>query len=512
MRRTRSSHRLSCSALSACLAALVVTTLLLAGLSSDASAEVTGTTQVGFLSGSGVSTIFATHAPGRPDELFVIDQRGLIEILNLKTGDFNSSPFLDIQGLVDDQRNEQGLLGLAFDPNYETNGYFYVNYTRDPGPGLDRTRIDRFEAINPLEATVVSSGTRSSVLEFEQDFSNHNGGWIGFSPNDNLLYINSGDGGDGNDPNNRAQDLSQRLGKVLRVDPHGDDFPMDATENYAVPAGNPFADDGDPDTRADIWAYGLRNPYRASFDRETGDFWIGDVGQGAREEIDFQPAVSEGGENYGWRLREGDIQTPGSVGGPAPADHVGPLYDYISNGAGQFGGNSVVGGYVYRGPDPEVRGRYFFGDSFPSQLWTFDPDDPDGTVQNLDNLLNPSNAISTPVSFGEDAVGNLYILNRGGGIYRIDTDALATGDYTGDGQVDARDYALWREAFGAVDSPADANEDGVVNAVDYAIWREALPTPASTARSPEVPEPASALLAIAAMLLCASKASSRRHD
>jgi len=434
----------------------------------------------------------------------------LIEVLNLKTGEFNSAPFLNIQGLVDDARNEQGLLGLAFDPDYATNGYFYVNYTRDPGPNplKDRTRIDRFQAINPLEATVVSSGTRSSVLEFEQDFSNHNGGWIGFSPNDGMLYINSGDGGDGNDPNNRAQDLSQRLGKVLRVDPRGDDFPMDNIENYAVPESNPFAGDNDPNTRDDIWAYGLRNPYRGSFDRETGDFWIGDVGQGAREEIDFQPADSQGGENYGWRLREGDIQTPTQgIGGAEPADHVGPVYDYLSDGIGQFGGNSVVGGYVYRGPDPEVRGRYFFGDSFPSQLWSFDPADPDGTVANLDSLLNPSGSISTPVSFGEDAVGNLYILNRGGGIFRIDTDTLAPGDYTGDGRVDGDDYALWRSEFGNEVSPADGNDDGAVDAVDYALWREAL-TPALAA-SPAAPEPAAAAL-VACLLTFVSLAIARR--
>lgn len=477
-----------------CLKAAVILTLL----ALPTKAEITGTSLAGFLSGNGVSTIFATHAPGRPNELFVIDQRGLIEILDLETGQFNDQPFLNIEGLVDDGGNEQGLLGLAFDPNYATNGHFYVNYTRDPGPGLDRTRIDRYTAPDPIGSTVVSSGTRHSILEFDQDFDNHNGGWIGFSPNDGYLYINTGDGGSGNDPNNRAQSLNTRLGKVLRVDVNGDDFIGNATENYAVPADNPFADDGNPNTRSDIWAYGLRNPYRGSFDRETGDLWIGDVGQGAREEINFQPASSTGGENYGWRLREGDIATPsGGVGGPAPADHVGPVYDYVSNGSGLFGGNSVVGGYVYRGPDEDVQGRYFFGDSFPTQLWTFDPADPDGTVENVESILNPSGQINTPVSFGEDAYGNIYIVNRGGGIYRIETDGVPTGDFNGDWIVNEADYTAWRAAYGSADSLADGNMDGIVDAADYTIWRDALAALQASAGESGgdlVPEPATAAL------------------
>jgi len=459
-----------------------------------AKAEISGTSLVGSLSGNGVSTVFATHAPGRPNELFVVDQRGLIEILDLQTGQFNSQPFLDIQGFVDDGGNEQGLLGLAFDPNYATNGHFYVNYTRDPGPGLDRTRVDRFTAPDPLGGSLVSSGTRSSVLEFDQDFSNHNGGWIGFSPNDGMLYIATGDGGSGNDPNNRAQSLDQRLGKILRVDITGDDFPTDSTENYAVPADNPYANDGNGNTLADIWAYGLRNPYRSSFDRETGDLWIGDVGQNAREEIDFQPGDSDGGENYGWRIREGDIATPtGGVGGPAPRNHVPPVYDY-TRGGGTFEGNSVVGGYVYRGPDPEVDGRYFFADTISSRLWSFDPADPDGTIANVESILDPTSDIVTPVSFGEDAIGNLYIVARGGDIYRIETDALSPGDYTGDGLVNIDDYNLWKTEFGQAQSRADGNEDGVVDSVDYAIWRDNLSLPLGDLSTTldAVPEPAAA--------------------
>jgi glucose/arabinose dehydrogenase len=479
--------------------------LVLAALglaNAPAVAEITGTSLVGTLPGPGARGVFATHAPGRPNELFVLDQRGLIQVLNLSTGAFNPTPFLDIQSLVDDAANEQGLLGLAFDPDYATNGHFYVNYTRDPGPGLDRTLIERYTAPTPLTATTVSVGSRNSVLEFDQDFDNHNGGWIGFSPNDGMLYIAAGDGGDGNDPNNRGQSLNTRLGKMLRVDPRGDDFPSNSTENWAVPAGNPFASDGDDNTRSDIWAYGLRNPWRSSFDRETGDLWIGDVGQGAREEIDFLPD-GQAGANFGWRLREGNTQTPG-VGGPIPPGYVAPVYNYPSNGSEPFGGNSVVGGYIYRGPDPEVRGRYFFGDSFPSQLWTFDPANPTSTVQNRDTLLNPSGTIGTPVSFGEDTNGNLYIVDLDGQIFRINTNALLDGDYNGDGLVDMGDYNVWAAAYGQTTaSGADGNGDGMVDAADYTIWRDN----ASAAPTSSVPEPSSLMLVLS---LAAASTSLRR--
>jgi glucose/arabinose dehydrogenase len=464
-------------------------------------AEITGTSLVGTLPGAGAGArgVFATHAPGRPNELFVLDQRGLIQVLNLSTGAFNSTPFLNIQSLVDDAADEQGLLGLAFDPDYATNGHFYVNYTRDPaGAGLDRTLIERYTVPTPLTATTVSVSSRSSVLEFDQDFDNHNGGWIGFSPTDGMLYIATGDGGSGGDPNNRAQSLSTRLGKMLRVDPRGDDFPASTTENWTVPAGNPFATDTDPNSRSDIWAYGLRNPWRSSFDRETGDLWIGDVGQATREEIDFLPD-GQAGANFGWKLREGN-----SGGGAAPPGYVPPVYDYASNGSGLFGGNSVVGGYVYRGPDPEVQGRYFFGDSFPSQLWTFDPANPTGTVQNLDTLLNPGGTIGTPVSFGEDTNGNLYIVDLDGQIFRINTDALLDGDYNGDGLVDMGDYNVWAAAYGQTTaSGADGNGDGVVDAADYTVWRDN----ASGAPTSSVPEPSSLMLVLS---LAAASTSLRR--
>ncbi len=460
------------------------------------------------LVGSGLnSPVYATQAPGYEDYLFVVEQRGTIRLLNLNTRTVVNAPFLDIQGLVDDADNEQGLLGLAFAPDFATSGHFYVNYTHDPtpgAPGLDRTRVDRYTVVNPGTDLVTSVGTRQPVLSFDQDFSNHNGGWLGVSPNDGHLYIATGDGGSGNDPNNRAQTLSTRLGKMLRIDPTGDDFPADANENYAVPADNPFVGIAGAGTLPEIWSYGLRNPWRNSFDRDTGDLWIGDVGQGAREEISFQSGDSAGGENYGWRLREGDIATPG-VGGPEPAGHVPPVYDYFSNGQSLFGGNSVVGGYVYRGPDPDLQGTYFFADSFPRQLWTFDPDDPDGTVANIETTVNANGAgLNTPVSFGEDLIGNLYIVDRAGRIFRIGADLITTvGDYNGNGLVEQGDLDLvlqnWGRDTADLGVPGGWINDFPQGLVDQAELDGVLLNWGDTAvpgfDGVVVPEPASLLLA-----------------
>lgn len=422
--------------------------------------------------------LFVTHAPGDADNLFVVEQEGLIRVFNRHTGTIASTPLLDIESLVEHGGHEQGLLGLAFHPDFATNGRFYVNYTTPPGAGADRTRVDEFTVANPAVNLVADPDSRKPILNFAQDSSNHNGGWLGFSPKDGMLYIATGDGGGSNDPNNRGQSLNTRLGKMLRIDVDEDDI-SGGDEFYGIPSGNPFANDGNANTLAEIWAYGLRNPWRSSFDRVTGDLWIGDVGQGAREEINFQ-LEGEGGANYGWRLREGNIATPG-VGGAEPPGYVGPVYDYLSNGQGAFGGNSVVGGYVYRGPDPEVNGRYFFGDTINNHIWSFYPDgdDPGTTVDqlmNLDALLTPNvGSRNTITSFGEDFYGNLYVVAQGGDIFRIDTDATIPGDYNGDRIVDTADYDVWRLDFGSIESlAADGNGDGVVNLADYTVWRDNL--------------------------------------
>lgn len=466
-------------------------------------AEVSGLTRVatGFS-----SPTFVTHAPGDPNRMFVVEQAGVIRVFDRNTGAVQSQPFLDIQGFVEDSGNEEGLLGLAFHPEFQTNGKFYVNYIYGPTTA-DDTRVDEFVVDDPANDLVANSNSRRTLLQFDQDFSNHNGGWLGFSPNDGMLYISTGDGGSGNDPNDRGQSLDTYLGKILRIDV--DVEPGPNAPAYKIPADNPFASDGHPDTFDEIWAYGLRNPWRASFDRATGDFWIGDVGQNNREEIDFQPADSTGGENYGWRLREGNIATPtGGVGGPEPVDHVPPVYDYDSDGVGPFGGNSVVGGYVYRGPDPEVQGRYFFGDTVNTHVWSFYPDDPmdsDTTVEqltNLDSLLTPDvGSKRNPTAFGEDLYGNLYLVSQGGDIFRIETDATLPGDYNGDGTVDTQDYDVWRANFGSDEAlGADGNQDGLVNAADYTLWRDNLGQSISQPQlqASRVPEPSAGT--VAAML------------
>jgi glucose/arabinose dehydrogenase len=269
---------------------------------------------------SGLGTpIYVTQAPGDNDRLFIVEQgsegTASIKIFKYSTGTLNPSTFLTVSGLV--TGGEAGLLGMAFDPDYAANGQFYLNYMTSGGQfGAAVTQIVRYTRSS---ADSASADSAVPILQFDQPQFNHNGGWMGFSPKDNLLYINSGDGGGGNDEGGghtpgigNAQDTSNLLGKVLRIDVSGDDFPADPNRNYRIPADNPFADPpgGDPVPGADeIWSYGLRNPWRASFDRVTGDFYVGDVGQGAREEINFQPGTSVGGENYGWRAKEGEVET-----------------------------------------------------------------------------------------------------------------------------------------------------------------------------------------------------------
>ena len=238
--------------------------------------------------------VTVTNAGDGSGRLFIVQQTGQIRILN--GGTLLPTPFLNISGLVS-CCGEQGLLGLAFHPDYANNGFFYVNYTNVAG----NTVVARYE-VSPTDPNVADPNSAQTVLTQNQPFSNHNGGQLAFGP-DGYLYIALGDGGSGGDPQENGQNLQTWLGKILRVDINGDDFPGDPNRNYAVPPGNPFV--GDPNALDEIWAYGVRNPWRCTFDRLTGDFFIADVGQNAWEEINFQPAASAGGENYGWDVLEG---------------------------------------------------------------------------------------------------------------------------------------------------------------------------------------------------------------
>ena len=365
------------------------------------------------------SPTFATHAPGDADRLYIIQRSGAIRILDLNTGTLNASNFMTVPSV--NTSFEGGLLGMAFHPDFENNNYFYVNYTTSVGGGGFRTRISRFTATN---ANTASSATEQVVIEVGQPFQNHNAGWIGFSPVDNYLYITMGDGGSGFDPGNRGQDITnQLLGKMLRLDVDGDDFPGDALRNYAIPNDNPFVGVTGDD---EIYLYGLRNPFRCSFDRANGNLYIGDVGQGAREEISLYPAGYDGDRNMGWRLREGTIATP-SVGGPPPSDHVGPIYDYVRTGP--FGGFSVTGGVVYRGPIAGLQGSYLFADYGTDNFWSFIYDGSDPSTfngSNFTDLIRWNGIFTTDigtlnniVAFAEDLNGDVYIVELSGEIYKI---------------------------------------------------------------------------------------------
>ncbi len=416
--------------------------------------------------------VFATHAPGDYTRLFIVEKQGRIKIVNLKTGVMNAQPFLDIDSSVGggtSTNNEQGLLGLAFHPDYQNNGFFYVNYTKNTdAQGQEDTVIARYE-VDPNNPDVALPGSALILLTFDQPFSNHNGGWIGFGPNDGFLYISTGDGGSGNDPGNRAQDITnQRLGKMLRIDVDGDN-----AGNYGIPPDNPFVDKVGDD---EIWAYGLRNPWRASFDRATGDLYIADVGQGSREEIDFQPADSTGGENYGWRCMEGNGCTGLSgctCNDPALTD---PIHEYFHNL-----GRSITGGYVYRGCDiPTLDGTYFFADYVLTKLWSFTYDG--NNVLNFTSRiaeLSPSSDgffIDQISAFGEDARGELYVVDQGSGttgqvfkIVPVDP-TISLADLNCDGAVGAFDLLRLLISWGPCDGClADLDGDHIVGASDLLI-------------------------------------------
>ena len=294
------------------------------------------------------SPILATHARDGSGRLFIVEQGGVVKVLQ----PWATTPtvFLDIGTRVVFS-GERGLLGLAFHPRYETNRRFFVHYSRQPD-GVNVIAEYRASASNPN----VADAAETLILSIPQPFANHNGGMIEFGP-DGFLYIGKGDGGSANDPGNRAQNVDELLGKMLRID-------IDQSP-YASPPANPFA--GATPGRDEIWATGLRNPFRFSFDRQTGDLYIGDVGQNAVEEIDFQPASSAGGENYGWRVFEG-TQCTGL--GPAACTPTTP-YKFPLTQYGHTGGRcSVTGGYVYRGARASLPfGSYVFADFCTGEIF-----------------------------------------------------------------------------------------------------------------------------------------------
>ena len=363
--------------------------------------------------------VYLTTPPGETDRLFVLESHtGQVQILNKQTdGSWRkgSTPFLNLSdaGINISTGGEQGLLGLAFHPDYANNGKFYVNYT---GGGRAHTAEFTVSDNNP---NLADAQSYKPVLSFNRTAGNHNGGWIGFGQDD-YLYIASGDSGGGNDPQNAAQNLQDLRGKILRIDVNGDDFANDADSNYAIPDTNPFINDSGANDA--IWAYGLRNPWRASFDRDTGDFYIADVGQNEFEEINLQQAVSMGGENYGWDLKEGLNLIGNPPNGFNPVD---PIHQYSHDmNDPNFGGFSITGGYVYRAVNDAnpLQGKYLFADFVTNRIWSlyFDASGNKIVEEITDMLLPDLGTIDRIASFGEDADGNIYIVGLDGEIFRID--------------------------------------------------------------------------------------------
>lgn len=326
------------------------------------------------------------------DRLFIVEQGGTIKIIQAD-GTVNVTPFINISGQISNG-NEQGLLGLAFHPNYANNGYFYVNYTKPNGA----TQISRY-SVDPTNADVADSNSEFPILGYSQPDSNHNGGNLVFGP-DGYLYISSGDGGGSGDPTDKGQDLNVLLGKILRIDV---DTPSGGN-NYGIPADNPFI--GNPNARDEIWAYGLRNPWRFSFDFTDNNIWIADVGQTNIEEIN-RASINEAGLNYGWRCYEGS-QPFNLQDCPAQSELTFPLAEY--NHAN--GNCSITGGYVYRGSKySDIAGFYFFADYCSGLI---------GAVDSAGNIMEHGNFSARWVSFGEDINKELYILDiNAGDIYKI---------------------------------------------------------------------------------------------
>lgn len=405
------------------------------------------------------------------ERLFIVEKTGRIKIY--QDGSVLGTPYINLSSRLTASGFEQGLLGLAFHPDFENNGYFYVNYTNNFGNSV----IARYTANgDPLTSNTADFNSEQIVLTVNQPFTNHNCGWLDFGP-DGFLYVPFGDGGSGNDPGNRAQNLNTLLGKMLRIDVDADDFPGDANRNYAIPGDNPFVGQAGLD---EIWAYGLRNPFRNAFDRETGDLWIADVGQNAREEVNFQPADSNGGENYGWRCKEGFLCTGLSgcnCSSPALTD---PIHDYSHTGAIC----SITGGYVYRGCNiPDLQGTYFFADYCSNQIWSlrYDGANVFDFQERTSEFVPDVGGISFITSFGQDAYGELYICDQGGEVFKIEADT-PTGfvgpDCNNNGAADACDILDGTSADdnnnGIPDEcepapcPWDLSGDGEVGSADLA--------------------------------------------
>lgn len=450
---------------------MIMTAAVALGMSvSDAEAVPITTTVIA----SGLNRpIYVTATPGLPDHLFVVEKRGIIKVIDLTTNTVLATPLLNINSIVVnpiDGNDERGLLGLAFHPDYASNRLFYVDYINNSS----NTVIALYKADGGGLTT--NPATATTLLTISQPETNHNGGCLQFGP-DGMLYIGSGDGGGANDQHGaigNGQNLGTLLGKMLRLDV--------SLASPFVPADNPFVGAGNP--LDEIWAFGLRNPWRFSFDRLTGDLYIADVGQGSREEVDFVPASSTGGENYGWRCMEGNVCTP-FPGGPNctcnGANLTDPVFVY-SHGGSPFR-CSINGGYVYRGLEiPGENGNYFYGDFCSGQVWSFAMV---GGVATGNTQRFAFGIAFAMTSFGEDNQGEIYLVSgigtTNGTIRKIVPVNDALGDINADGFIDLIDAGILVDALldkGAVDPAlfhrSDVNGDGDVNGLDIQPWLDQI--------------------------------------
>ena len=357
------------------------------------------------------SPLFLTALPDDSGRVLVVERAGRIRILNPATGAIAPIPFLDVSGQVSTD-GERGLLAVSLAPDYMTSGRAYVYLTALDG------RIELRRYTSPASnRDALDAASADLLLAIAHPRSNHNGGWLGFG-RDGLLYMATGDGGGANDPDGNGQNRNTLLGKMLRLDVARDEFPADGNRDYGIPASNPFAGGGGA---GEVWLYGLRNPFRNSFDRSTGELWIGDVGQNAIEEID-RVQITQAGLNLGWPLFEGTQPLLGA----GPTGLTMPVAQY-SHGSGPLQGASVTGGFVYRGPVEPLQGLYIFADFISSNIWSVPAaslvagaTQPSSSFTNRNAAFAPNaGSIANVASFGEDQAGNLYIVAFGGDVFMI---------------------------------------------------------------------------------------------
>ncbi len=331
---------------------------------------------------------------------FVVQQGGqIVELL----GDGSQRTFMTVPSIT--TGGEKGLLNLAFAPDFATSHRFYVYCTGADLHGRLQVQIRRYQTF-PHDVTRGNPSSPGLLLTYLKPFDNHNGGFMAFGP-DGYLYLGTGDGGSGNDPMNNAQNLRVLLGKILRIDVSGKGYPT-------VPPTNPFVNT--PGARKEIFAYGVRNPFRDNFDSATGDLYLGDVGQDTREEVDVIKAGTSG-QNFGWRVREGNIQNPNYPGVPIPAGAIDPIYDYghgYNTAAGQ--GEAIIGGLVYHGQVPELQGRYVFADFIDGGFWSIDTSG--GTFTDMTALFKNAGG-ANPVAFAEDPKHNVFVVDYSGKVFEL---------------------------------------------------------------------------------------------